>query len=229
MSAGRRNPRIDTLRGVSILLVLLHHFNIAYVLRDTAIGDIFGWAAVHAAARNGNYGVTVFFVISGYLITSNALRRWGSLGAIDVRTFYVSRIARIMPCLLLVLALVNGLAAADVPIFRNHAPLGVQVSFWLVNLASLTFWMNVLIGKYGWAITRSAYCGPCRSKSCSTCRFHCYASRCAAKCDCSRSGPWSSQSALYIERRIRATKADFSTRTLHASTESRSAAYGTPG
>jgi peptidoglycan/LPS O-acetylase OafA/YrhL len=150
MNAGQRNPQIDTLRGVSILLVLLHHFNIAYVLRDTAIARAFGWDAVHAVVRNGNYGVTMFFVISGYLITSNALRRWGSLGAIDVRTFYVSRIARIMPCLLLVLALVNGLAAASVPIFRNHAPLGVPVSFWLVNLASLTFWMNVLIGTYGW-------------------------------------------------------------------------------
>ena len=105
---------------------------------------------MHAIARNGNYGVTMFFVISGYLITSNARRRWGSLGAVDVRAFYVSRIARIVPCLLLLLALVNGLAAAGVPIFQNHAPEGIAVSFWLVNLASLTFWMNVLIGAYGW-------------------------------------------------------------------------------
>jgi peptidoglycan/LPS O-acetylase OafA/YrhL len=150
MSAGPRNLRIDALRGVSILLVLLHHFNIAYVLSDTAVGRTFGWDAVHAVVRNGNYGVTMFFVISGYLITSNARRRWGCLGGIDVRTFYVSRIARIMPCLLLLLVLVNGLAAAGVLMFRNHAPLGLSVSFWLVNLASLTFWMNVLIGTHGW-------------------------------------------------------------------------------
>ena len=150
MSPGPRNLRIDTLRGVSILLVLLHHFNIAYVLRDTAVARAFGWDAMHAVVRNGNYGVTMFFVISGYLITSNARRRWGYLGAIDARTFYVSRIARIMPCLLLLLVLVNGLAASSVPLFSNHAPLGVPVSFWLVNFASLTFWMNVLIGSYGW-------------------------------------------------------------------------------
>jgi peptidoglycan/LPS O-acetylase OafA/YrhL len=150
VSAGPRVPRIDALRGVSILLVLLHHFNIAYVLRDTAIARTLGWDAVHAVVRNGNYGVTMFFVISGYLITSNAQRRWGRLSAIDIRTFYVLRIARIVPCLLLLLVLVNGLAAAGVPIFRNHAPQGVPVSFWLVNLASLTFWMNVLIGTYGW-------------------------------------------------------------------------------
>jgi len=150
MSAGPRNARIDVLRGVSILLVLLHHFNIPYALRDTSVARMFGWDAVHAVVRNGNYGVTMFFVISGYLITSNARRRWGSLGAVDVRAFYVSRIARIVPCLLLLLALVNGLAAAGVPIFANHAPQGVAVSFWRVNLASLTFWMNVLIGAYGW-------------------------------------------------------------------------------
>ncbi|TDA43248.1 acyltransferase family protein [Burkholderia pyrrocinia] len=150
MSAGPRNARIDLLRGVSILLVLLHHFNIAYPLRDTALARVLGWDTVHAIVRNGNYGVTMFFAISGYLITSNARRRWGSLGALDVRAFYVSRIARIVPCLLLLLALVNGLAAAGVPIFTNHAPQGVAVSFGLVNLASLTFWMNVLIGAYGW-------------------------------------------------------------------------------
>jgi peptidoglycan/LPS O-acetylase OafA/YrhL len=150
VSAGPRVPRIDALRGVSILLVLLHHFNIAYVLRDTAVARTFGWDAVHSVVRNGNYGVTMFFVISGYLITSNAQRRWGRLSGIDIRTFYVLRIARIVPCLLLLLFLVNGLAALGVPIFRNHAPLGVPVSFGLVNLASLTFWMNVLIGTYGW-------------------------------------------------------------------------------
>ncbi|RQR53143.1 acyltransferase [Burkholderia sp. Bp9125] len=150
MSAGPRDPRIDLLRGVSILLVLLHHFNIPYALRDTAISRAVGWDAVHAVVRNGNYGVTMFFVISGYLITSNARRRWGSLAALDARAFYVSRVARIVPCLLLLLALVNGLAAAGVPVFENHAPQGVAVSFWVVNLASLTFWMNVLIGAYGW-------------------------------------------------------------------------------
>jgi peptidoglycan/LPS O-acetylase OafA/YrhL len=35
MSIGLRNPRIDLIRGVSILLVLFHHFNIACHLNDT--------------------------------------------------------------------------------------------------------------------------------------------------------------------------------------------------
>ena len=68
MSVGLRSRRIDTLRGIAILLVLLHHFSIAYPLPEF----------VRAVVRNGNYGVTIFFVVSGFLITSNAMQRWGS-------------------------------------------------------------------------------------------------------------------------------------------------------
>lgn len=147
---GQRNARIDLMRGIAILLVLFHHFNIAYRLNDTSLAALFGWDAVHALARNGNYGVTMFFAISGFLITSNTKRRWSALDRVNVRAFYAMRFARIAPCLVLLLALVNLLAVLGVAIFQNHAPDGVAVSFWRVNLASLTFWMNVLIGKFGW-------------------------------------------------------------------------------
>ncbi|RQS74544.1 acyltransferase [Burkholderia sp. Bp8963] len=150
MSADARNPRIDLLRGISILLVLFHHFNIGYRLNDTSLASAFGWEAVRAVARNGNYGVTMFFVISGYLITTNANRRWSGLGNIDARAFYGLRVARIIPCLLLLLVAVNLLARAGIAIFQNHAPTGTPLSFWLVNLASVTFWMNVLVGAHGW-------------------------------------------------------------------------------
>ncbi|MBN3806350.1 acyltransferase [Paraburkholderia sp. Ac-20336] len=157
-----RNRRVDLLRGVSILLVLFHHFNIAYPLNDTSLARVFGWDAVRAVARNGNYGVTMFFVISGYLITTNANRRWAGPGQVDVRTFYGLRLARIVPCLLLLLAVVNTLAMAGIAIFQNHVlaggpasasasmPASTPISLWLVDLASLTFWMNVLIGAHGW-------------------------------------------------------------------------------
>ncbi|MBB2984816.1 acyltransferase family protein, partial [Paraburkholderia tropica] len=126
--APTRNRKIDLLRGVSILLVLFHHFNIAYRLDDTFLSRVFGWEAVRAVARNGNYGVTMFFVISGYLITANATRRWSELGHVDVRVFYGLRIARIVPCLLLLLAVVNALAMAGIAIFQNHSPAGTPVS-----------------------------------------------------------------------------------------------------
>jgi peptidoglycan/LPS O-acetylase OafA/YrhL len=150
MTIGRRNARIDTMRGVSILLVLLHHFNIAYGLRGTVLAALIGWNTLHAIVRNGNYAVTMFFVISGFLITNNADRRWGGLANIKPSTFYRHRAARILPCLLLLLLVVNALAALGIAIFRNQPEFGGPVSFWIVDLASLTFWMNVLMSYAGW-------------------------------------------------------------------------------
>ncbi len=138
------------MRGVSILLVLLHHFNIAYTLRDTVLARLVGWDALHAVVRNGNYAVTMFFAISGFLITENADRRWGSLSNIKMTTFYRYRAARILPCVLLLLLVVNTLAAADIAIFKNRPEFGGPIPFWIVDAASLTFWMNVLMSYAGW-------------------------------------------------------------------------------
>ena len=145
-----RNSRIDVLRGISILLVMLHHYSIAYPLNGSLLSAILGWEIVGAITRNGNYGVTIFFVISGYVITSNVYRRHGELDNIDARAFYWFRIARLVPCLLLLLVIVNGFASAGVGTFQTHAAGASRLAWLLVNLASLTFWMNVLIGTYGW-------------------------------------------------------------------------------
>jgi peptidoglycan/LPS O-acetylase OafA/YrhL len=61
--------------------------------------------------------VFVFFVISGFLITGNALRRWSSLGGIDRRAFYARRFARIAPCLVLLLAVLSISDLVRVPEF----------------------------------------------------------------------------------------------------------------
>lgn len=150
MSTGARSQQIDVLRGISIVLVLLHHFNIAYSLKDTALAGVVGWGVVNAIVRNGNYGVTMFFVISGFLITTNAMKRWGQLSALRPLAFYRFRAARILPCLILLLILANCLALTGQPIFQNHPDNGAAVSFWTVDFAALTFWMNVLMARAGW-------------------------------------------------------------------------------
>ena len=150
MSVGIRNSRIDVMRGVSIVLVLLHHFYVAYLANDPSFSRVFGWIVLHAVFRNGNYAVTMFFVISGFLITSNADRRWGGLHNVKASVFYRYRAARIIPCLLLLLLVVNVLAAFKVTIFENHPEFGGPVPLWIVDLASLTFWMNVLMSHAGW-------------------------------------------------------------------------------
>jgi peptidoglycan/LPS O-acetylase OafA/YrhL len=51
----------------------------------------------------GYFGVSIFFVISGFLITRNALIRYGDLSNISIQQFYLMRAARIVPCLFLFL------------------------------------------------------------------------------------------------------------------------------
>jgi len=146
-----RNNKIDLLRGISILLVLLHHFNIPYKLHDTFLGiQIFGESLSTLIARNGNYGVTLFFVISGFLITQHTIQRSGTLAQIKLKDFYIRRIARIMPCLVLLVVLVTALGAMGLKPFINQAPNGIEVSYGLTVFSAFTFWMNILIIENGW-------------------------------------------------------------------------------
>ncbi|MNR91931.1 O-acetyltransferase OatA [compost metagenome] len=146
-----RNYKIDILRGVSILLVLIHHFNIPYKLHDTFLGISIGGESLSTLiARNGNYGVTMFFVISGFLITQHTLQRSGSLAQIKLKDFYIRRLARIMPCLVLLVTMVCVLGSLGLKPFINQSPNGVEVSYAVTVLSALSFWMNLLIIEYGW-------------------------------------------------------------------------------
>jgi peptidoglycan/LPS O-acetylase OafA/YrhL len=145
-SALRRDYRIDLLRGLSILSVLLLHFNLAYRLLKSPVGRLLPGPYLVNLVWNGNYGVTVFFVISGYLITSTSLRRFGGLESVSAKTFYAYRFARIIPCLVLVLAIISGLAWAGVRIFQDTE----HVSLWLADLSILTFWHNLMMAKFGY-------------------------------------------------------------------------------
>jgi len=146
-----RNRHIDTLRGAAIMCVLVLHFTLAYGLKNSPLGDILsGWLL--RAALQGNFGVTMFFTVSGYLITSMSLRRWGELSRIDIRTFYLYRFARIMPALLLALAIIVVLGTFDVPFFSNSDGDVVRpASYFIIAAGSvLTFWHNQLMQTAGY-------------------------------------------------------------------------------
>ena len=152
MIGSQRNPHIDVLRGGAIASVLLLHFTLAYGLKDSPLGTLFGPAFVNALTLNGNFGVTVFFVISGYLITDNSLRRWGSLARIDAHAFYLARVRRILPPLLLALGVIMALGSIGVPFFDNaDGDRLLPASFFAPAVASvLTFWHNVLMQSTGY-------------------------------------------------------------------------------
>lgn len=86
-SAFRYQPALDGLRAVSVLLVLLFHTGVSWL-------------------PGGYLGVSVFFTLSGYLITSLLLVEHRSTGTISLGGFYARRVRRLLPASLLGLALV---------------------------------------------------------------------------------------------------------------------------
>jgi peptidoglycan/LPS O-acetylase OafA/YrhL len=75
---------LDGLRAISVLLVASVH------LGDTLVNGTWLWL-------QGQGGVAVFFVLSGYLITTLALREEQQNGSVSLKAFYVRRTLRIFP------------------------------------------------------------------------------------------------------------------------------------
>jgi peptidoglycan/LPS O-acetylase OafA/YrhL len=96
---------------------------------------------------SGYQAVIAFFVISGFLITRLSIGRWGPLGHIHIREFYALRVARIMPCLLLLLLVIAALDLLGLP---NFTILPERASLGRALLAALTFHINYLEGHHGY-------------------------------------------------------------------------------
>ena len=79
---------LDGLRGVAVLLVVAYH-------------------AMPERLPGGFVGVDVFFVLSGFLITALLLREKEQTGAVRLRRFWVRRVRRLVPALVLMLTLVS--------------------------------------------------------------------------------------------------------------------------
>ena len=147
-AATQRFDTIDVLRGFSILSVVLLHiwirfFLAGYEIRRPSLPHM----AYHLLFRNGGNGVTVFFAISGFLITLTSLRRFGSLAAMRASVFYRIRFARIAPLLVLIVAMLSALALAHVEGFQfspKNAPLPRAI------LSAFTFHLNWLEARFGY-------------------------------------------------------------------------------
>jgi peptidoglycan/LPS O-acetylase OafA/YrhL len=78
-------PALDGLRAIAVVLVVAYHLDVEW-------------------ARGGFLGVDLFFVISGYLITTLLLRERAATGTISLRTFWVRRFRRLVPPLVAMVA-----------------------------------------------------------------------------------------------------------------------------
>ncbi|MEZ5817778.1 MAG: acyltransferase [Hyphomicrobiaceae bacterium] len=81
---------LDGLRAISILLVVVSHAGLSHIVP-------------------GRLGVTIFFFLSGYLITTLVLREYEATGTISIGQFYARRAFRLMPPLLITLAIAYSL------------------------------------------------------------------------------------------------------------------------
>ena len=75
---GRYVPALDGLRALAVLVVIAYHMHL-------------GWAP------GGLLGVTMFFVLSGYLITGLLLKEYDDSGTISLANFWLRRVRRIIP------------------------------------------------------------------------------------------------------------------------------------
>lgn len=72
---------IDGLRALAVIMVLAYHLKMPF-------------------AKSGLLGVTVFFVISGYLITGILINEIEESGGVDLKNFWLRRIRRLLPAVL---------------------------------------------------------------------------------------------------------------------------------
>ncbi|MCU1322972.1 MAG: acyltransferase 3 [Acidobacteriaceae bacterium] len=138
---------VDLLRGLAIFFVLMNHVNMQLLGAKIPYTKGLPAQLVSSLVWNGQLGVQIFFAISGFLITSTSLQRWGSLARIEVRRFYQLRFARIAPLLLLLLGVLCALHLLHVPRFVVSGKTGGLPR---ALLAALTFHINLLEARRGY-------------------------------------------------------------------------------
>src|SRR5712691_12801874 len=103
---GTRLAWLDVLRGLAALAVVFDH--VSYYVLQHVRSVVYQWF------DPGNYGVFVFFIISGYIVPAS-LERKGS-----VRTFWVSRLFRLYPLYLLAVGIAVALYFAHLGSIRGE-------------------------------------------------------------------------------------------------------------
>ena len=114
-------PEIDGLRAVAVILVILFHMGSNWI-------------------SGGYIGVDVFFVISGFLITS-IIKKELEQGTFSFRDFWARRVRRILPAMIFVTACT--LVVSYIFAFRpDQQRIGGQALVALMSVANIYFWRS---------------------------------------------------------------------------------------
>lgn len=118
-------PALDGFRALAIAIVMLSHVGLQHVIP-------------------GQFGVTLFFFLSGYLITTLLRREIAQHGGIDFKRFYLRRMVRILPPMYVTIAFIVLLSVAgfirpingwglvfDFTFLTNYFPVsGIPIGLW---------------------------------------------------------------------------------------------------
>ncbi len=118
-------PSLDGVRAVAVMIVFVGH------------------SATAPLAWPGNVGVTIFFFLSGYLITTLLRREWDRNGRISLSKFYLRRALRILPPAYITIALAVVVGATGL--------LAATTTVWgvLAEVLNLTNYYLVFFGREG--------------------------------------------------------------------------------
>jgi len=145
MDAAARNPQLDGVRGIAILMVLVWHYYASEASPDLGGSHRYLLAATHLFWS----GVDLFFVLSGFLIAGILIDQRGSANCL--RVFYIRRACRILPMYVVMLLLYLVARALLDPTSPAHAWLfGTPISM----LNYVTFTQNFVMG---WSGTIGGY------------------------------------------------------------------------
>ena len=113
-------PALDGLRTLAVVAVMLYHLNLTW-------------------AQGGLLGVTIFFVLSGYLITRLLLNEIAKTGRIDLKSFWIRRIRRLFPAVVTVVVVTCALCTVF-----NHVMLTKMRPDILPSLLFFNNWWQIM-------------------------------------------------------------------------------------
>lgn len=130
----RYEPSLDGLRALAVSVVVLYHFHTP-------------------AIRGGWIGVDVFFVLSGYLITSILAAEYRRTGTLDLKRFYWFRILRLAPALFVVLAFVAVLAVRSTEHRAEHLYSIAASALYFMNWNAAFEWGSASLLGHTWSLS----------------------------------------------------------------------------
>ncbi len=146
----KRIQIVDLVRAVAILTVLAHHLGFHYIVQPSS-SPFLAWAW-YKIWVNGGFGVTIFFVVSGFVITrliASQGRPYGLFNP-DLREFYTRRVGRILPLLTLIcvagIIMISFFPNPTHPFeycFKNPKAF-FSASFWLSIMTFTFYWYKIL-------------------------------------------------------------------------------------